>query len=226
MHWYHCDLLEWFHSYLDNREQPVIIHGSNSRWDKIPAGVPQGPRQGPLLFLIYINDITENIKSNIKLFADDTSLYVIIDGDAVNATKQLNDDLTQNSPWADNWLVKFKASKSKALTISLKKNKDTIKLPLTFNNSLLDTVTKHKHLGIEINSDLTWKDHCKTICENASKKLNILAKLKTLIDRKTLTTMYTYFVSQDWSMVALYFATAQGLKMSFSNQFREEVLKL
>ena len=188
------DLLEWFHSYLDNREQRVIIHGLNSRWGKIPAGVPQGAHLGPLLFLIYINDITENIKSNIKLFADDTSLYVIIDGDAVNATKQLNDDLTQISAWADNWLVKFNASKSKALTISLKKDKDTIELPLTFNNSLLDTVTKHKHLGIEINSNLTWKDHCKTICENASKKLNILATLKTLIDRKTLTTMYTSFV--------------------------------
>ena len=62
------DLLEWFHSYLDNREQRVIIHGSNSRWGKIPAGVPQGAHLGPLLFLIYINDITENIKSNIKLF--------------------------------------------------------------------------------------------------------------------------------------------------------------
>ena len=112
----------------------------------------------------------------------------------MNATKQLNDDLTQISAWADNWLVKFNASKSKALTISLKKDKDAIELPLTFNNSLLDTVTKHKHLRIEINSNLTWKDHCKTICENASKKLNILATLKTLIDRKTLTTMYTSFV--------------------------------
>ena len=143
------------HRSTDNREQRVIIHGSNSRWGKIPAGVPQGAHLGPLLFLIYINDITENIKSNIKLFADDTSLYVIIDGGAVNATKQLNDDLTQISAWVDNWLVKFNASKSKALTISLKKDKDTIELPLTFNNSLLDTVTKHKHLGIEINSNIT-----------------------------------------------------------------------
>ena len=117
------DLLEWFHSYLDNRKQRVIIHGSNSRWGKIPAGVPKGAHLGPLLFLIYINDITENIKSNIKLFDDDTSLYVNLHGDAVNATKQLNDDLTQIGAWADNWLVKFNASKSKALTISLKKNR-------------------------------------------------------------------------------------------------------
>ena len=79
----------------------------------------------------------------------------------MNATKQLNNDLTQINAWADKWLVKFNASKSKALTISLKKNKDTIELPLTFNNSLLDTITKHKHLGIEINSSLTWKDHFK-----------------------------------------------------------------
>ena len=90
----------------------------------------------------------------------------------------------------------------------------------------MDTVTKHKHLGIEINSNLTWKDHFKTICENASKKLNILATLKTLIDRKTLTTIYTSFVRPGLEYGTLYFATAQGLKMSFSNQFREEVLKL
>ena len=204
------DLLEWFHSYLNNREQRVIIHGSNSRWGKIPAGVSQGTHLGPLLFLIYINDIRENIKSNIKLFADDSSLYVIIDGDTVNATKQLNDDLTQISAWADNWLVRFNASKSKALTISLKKNKDTIELPLTFNNSLLDTVTKHKHLGIEINSNLTWKDHCKTICENASKKLNILATLKTLTDRKTLTTMYTSFVRPGLEYGSIIFCNCSG----------------
>ena len=80
------DLLSWFRSYLHNREQRVIIHGSSSKWGRIPAGVPQGAVLGPLAFFIYINDITENIKSNIKLFADDTSLYVTIDEDAVTAT--------------------------------------------------------------------------------------------------------------------------------------------
>ena len=144
-----CIGITRFQSCPDNREQRVIIHGFNSRRDTTPAEVLQGSTLRPLLFLININDMTENIKSNIKLFADDTSLYVIIDGDAVNATKQLKDGLTQISAWEDSWLVKFNASKSKALIVSLKKNKDNIELPisLNFNDTLLDTVTKHEHLG-------------------------------------------------------------------------------
>ena len=110
------DLLSWFQSYLHRRQQRVIIHGVNSQWGIIPAGVPQGATLGPILFLIYINDITENINSNIKLFADDTSLYVTVDEDAVNAANQLSDDLNQISTWAETLLVKFNANKSKTLT--------------------------------------------------------------------------------------------------------------
>ena len=188
------DLLRWFQSYLHNREQRVIIHGSSSQWGKIPAGVPQGAVLGPLTFLIYINDITENIKSNIKLFADDTSLYVTINEDAATATSQLNDDLSQICKWADSWLVKVNADKSKALTVTPKRNLANIELPLSFNNTILETVDKHKHLGVELSTNLSWKDHITTISENAGKKINILAKLKNLIDRKTLTTMYTSFI--------------------------------
>ena len=74
-----------------------LVHVSSSKCGRISAGVPQGAVLGPLAFLIYINDITENIKSNIKLFADDTSLYVTIDEDAVTASNQLNEDLSQIS---------------------------------------------------------------------------------------------------------------------------------
>ena len=76
--------------------------------------------KGLYFFLFYINNITERIKSNINLFADDTSLYVTVGGDVRNATSWLNDDLLLISRWAENWIVKFNASKSKALTLSLK----------------------------------------------------------------------------------------------------------
>ena len=69
------DLLAWFSDYLRNRCQRVVINGQSSSWGKICAGVPQGSVLGPLMFLIYINDIVNVVRSNIIMFADDTSLY-------------------------------------------------------------------------------------------------------------------------------------------------------
>ena len=72
-------LLQWFQSYLSNHRQGVVLNGVESNWADVLAGVPQGSILGPLLFLIYINDIVNNIRSSICLFADDTSIYIIID---------------------------------------------------------------------------------------------------------------------------------------------------
>ena len=72
-------LLQWFTDYLHNRKQRVVLPGANSDWTAVNSGVPQGSILGPLLFLLYINDIVENINSSIRLFADDTSLYIIVD---------------------------------------------------------------------------------------------------------------------------------------------------
>ena len=106
----------------------------------------------------------------MKIESDDTSLYVIIDGDAEDATEQLNDDLLQVSQRAENWLVKFNATKSKALTVTVKKkNTQNLDLPLSLNNTVLDTVSSHKHLGMEITSNLSWKDHILTVSENEIK---------------------------------------------------------
>ena len=92
-------LLSWFESYLSNRKQRVVIDGQYSQWKNINAGVPQGSVLGPLLFLIYINDITENLESYSLLYADDTSLYDIVDNPDTSSTK-LNNDLIEIEKWA------------------------------------------------------------------------------------------------------------------------------
>ena len=84
-------LLQWFSSYLSGRKQRIIIPGASSDWANFQAGVPQGSILGPLLFLLYINDIVVNIKANVRLFADDTSLYLIIEDPNETATILDND---------------------------------------------------------------------------------------------------------------------------------------
>ena len=85
-------LLSWFTDYLNDRLQRVVLPGGSSAWTQIKAGVPQGSILDPLLFLLYIIDVVEDINSSIRLFADDTSLYIIVD-DAIQAAETLNSDL-------------------------------------------------------------------------------------------------------------------------------------
>ena len=85
-------IVAWFEDFLLNRQQRVCIKGVSSSWKFVTAGVPRGSILGPTLFLIYINGIVHERTSNIRLFADDTSLYIIVDN-PVNAALQLNADL-------------------------------------------------------------------------------------------------------------------------------------
>ena len=82
--------------FLKNRQQRVVLNGQSSSWTKVNAGVPQGSILGPLLFLIYINDLPNGLQSNPKLFADDTSLYSTVQ-DITTSTVSLNNDLTKIS---------------------------------------------------------------------------------------------------------------------------------
>ena len=107
-------LLQWFTDYLYNRKQRVVISGVSSNWSSVEAGVPQGSILGPLLFLLFINDIVENINSSIRLFADDTTLYIIVDN-PLHAANQLNSDLSKIHQWATKWLVTFNPSKSESI---------------------------------------------------------------------------------------------------------------
>ena len=78
-------LLKLFQNYLNNRKQRVVINGSSADYSAIESGVPQGSVLGPLLFLIYINDLERNIKSNVKFFADDTMLFSIVNDPLITA---------------------------------------------------------------------------------------------------------------------------------------------
>ena len=108
------NLLDWFISYLSGRTQQVTIDGVSSSWRRITAGVPQGSVLGPLLFLVYINDIVDQISSDCFLFTDDSLLLDEVTSPTQSAVK-LNSDLASISIWAQNWLVTMNVQKTKSM---------------------------------------------------------------------------------------------------------------
>ena len=93
------NLLLLLQSFLSNRKQRTVLNGQTSTWGNISAGVPQGSILGPLFFLIYMNDLTQNLKCSVKLFADDTSLFTIVQDPAI-AARDINHDLDLITLWA------------------------------------------------------------------------------------------------------------------------------
>jgi len=187
------NLLEFFKDYLANRKQRVLIKGQYSSWGNIKAGVPQGSVLGPLLFLVYINDLIDTITCDIKLFADDTTLYTLVN-DHEQSADLLNYNLKQVQLWANKWLVKFNPTKTKLMSLTFKKNIDFSKHPIKFCNTELEEVTTHRHLGLEINCKLKWSNHIDRITQSVSKLGDVLQKLKYRIDRKTLEHIYFTFI--------------------------------
>ena len=185
-------LLKWFENYLSDRVQRVVINGKASSYLKIPAGVPQGSILGPLLFLIYINDIVLELDCCIRLFADDTSLYIVVENPNTSAIL-LNSSISTIHSWAEDWLVDFSAPKTDAMVITRKRIKPNHP-PLIMDNVVITEVDRHRHLGITFSSDLNWQNHITEIKTKAWQRLNILRAFKFKFDRRSLERMYVSFI--------------------------------
>ena len=173
--------LRWFESYLSHRTQRIVLQGCSSDWRNIGAGVPQGSVLGPIMFLVYINDMKADLQSSISLFADDNLMHIWSNSDETNK-KLLNTDLGIMKTWADQWLIKFSVEKNK-ISVRYQGNTDD---KLIFNNHNLENVSEYKHLGANIQSNLSWNSHIDYICKKASKRLDILNS----VSHKSLETMY------------------------------------
>ena len=112
-------LLDWFNDYLSSRKQSVMVKTARSRSRPINAGVPQGSVLGPLLFLVYVNDISDNLLSISRLFADDTSLACSA-SHVPDIEGIINHDLQMICQWAERWLVSFNPSKTVAMLFTTK----------------------------------------------------------------------------------------------------------
>ena len=188
-------LLTLLNSYLTDRKQRVVLNGTCSDWESIESGVPQGSVLGPLLFLIYINDLEQNINSGIKFFADDTMLYSIVHDEHTTAI-DLNQDLQTITNWANQWKMAFNPDPNKQaveLIFSQKKNKPLHPL-LFFNGIKVTSVESHKHLGVILDSKLNFNYHFNEKISKARKGIGIIKYLSSFTPNKTLDQIYKMYV--------------------------------
>jgi len=189
------NLLNFFENYLKNRHQRVILNGTESNWRKINSGVPQGSVLGPLLFLVYINDLTDDISSQMRLFADDSSMFTRVNGIDVTQEK-LIEDLEAVSNWAYQWKMVFNPNLNKQaieVVFSVKKDKG-IHPDLSLNGIPVEKKDFMKHLGFYLDSRLCFSKHIKEAVLKAKKGLSLLKYLSKYVSRKVLDLSYKLYV--------------------------------
>jgi hypothetical protein len=143
------------------------------------------------LFLLFINDIKNEVLNNIKMFADDTSLYCVVE-DQTSAAESLNEDLAFIHRWSSDWEIMFNATKTKSMLFSREKMAN---LPLLFfNGTMLENSKSHKHLGVTFNSNGKWNNHINEIYTKACRRINILRLMKHKLDRKSLEKLCIGFI--------------------------------
>ena len=189
------NLLKLLKSYLSDRKQRVVLNGMESDWGNINSGVPQGSVLGPLLFLIYINDLENGIISSIKFFADDTSLFSIVKNPITSATN-INNDLKRISLWAVQWKMSFNPDPNKpAEEVIFSHKRHPPEHPhIYFNNIQVKQVKEHKHLGLILDSKLTFESHINEKLAKARKGIGIIKYLSAYVPVKTLDQIYKMYV--------------------------------
>ncbi len=183
-------ILKWFESYLSNRKQFVVFNGQSSDLKSISCGVPQGSVLGPLLFLIYINDLP-NISDKLKffLFADDTNIYY----EAENL-KDLERVVNKELMWLNHWLSVNRLSLNISKTnfvIFHPYNKPLKELiTIKINKKAISEEKYVKYLGVLVDSSLSWKPHIDNIAKKISRAIGIMYKIRYYVNRKILMNLY------------------------------------
>jgi hypothetical protein len=144
------------------------------------------------MFLVYINDININIESDIKLFADDTTLIKTLDNN--DPFDILNNDLERINKWSVQWRITFNPNKTEFMIFSNKVSHQTVYPTLYLNRVRLKEVDEHKHIGLILSKNLSWRKHITEICKKANKHLDVMFRMKRLLPRICLEKLYKTIV--------------------------------
>ena len=180
-HGIHGKLLDWICSFREHRQQRVLINGQYSTWSNVTSGIPQGSVLGPLLFVIYINDLPDTVLSQVFLFADDTKMYRQIQDASDRHTFQ--EDISKLQEWADKWLLRFHPDKCKLMTIG----RDTPTEHYTMSSEdkgliPMANVQSEKDVGVIFDLNMSFREDINSRATKANNIMGIIRRTYTYLD--------------------------------------------
>ena len=186
------DILQWLRDFLHERQQQVRVGSGQSSWARVTSGVPQGSVLGPVLFLLYVNELPRLIHSRVKMFADDMKLYRAICSD--RDTKLLQQDLDTLSLWADTWLLKFNISKCKVMHCGASNRKATYNIKQDGVPEPLEETHQEKDLGVMVENTLKPTLHCNKAANRGMFALKQIKGTFGMLRKKNFKPIYNAFV--------------------------------
>ena len=181
-------ITDWIEQWLTDRRQRVVVDGEVSNWKSVLSGVPQGSVLGPILFLIYINDLDDSITSNVLKFADDTKLFrkVNTDGDK----QHLQNDLDRLVKWSEKWQMLFNFGKCKCLHTGHR----NLNVNYRMGDTVLGTTVKEKDLGVTISADMKVSEQCGIAASKGNQILGLIRRNITYKGKKLIIPLYKAIV--------------------------------
>ena len=165
--------LKWINAFLCFRQQRVVVKGVKSDWAPVVSGVPKDTVLAPLLFFLYINDISANIESEIRCFADDCVCYREIK--EIEDTVKLQKGIDRLGSWARKWGIRVQPVKCNMMQLT-KKLTNKIQASYILEGTVLENVESIKYLAMTITNDLKWNTHIINICTKANRTLGSLRR--------------------------------------------------
>ena len=158
-------IINWIEQWLTDRRQRVVVDGEVSSWKSVLSGVPQGSVLGPILFLVYIDDLEEGVTGNILQFADDTKLFRKT---KENGDKQkLQDDIDKLVRWSEKWQMLFNVGKCKCLHTG----PGNTGMNYDMGGTILSKTGKEKDLGVTMNANMKVSEQCRIAASKATRFL-------------------------------------------------------
>ena len=175
---------KWVKSFLSGRKHRVSVEGELSCWANVKSGIPQGSVLGPILFVIFINDMPNTIRSFCQLFADDAKIFRNIK--SPSDSDCLQEDIDKLTEWSIRWQLPFNESKCKSMHIGYKNEWRKYKM----NDHLLEQVTEEKDLGVIIDNELKFHKHTAATIKKANSILGLIKKSFVSLDKYSLPLLY------------------------------------